>query len=62
MKPLSERILDAEVRASKWLAEANEAREGGSEKRAAECDAKSQYWLDRFNLLSGRGDRPAPKH
>lgn len=61
-KPLGERILDAEVRASKWLADANEARESGNEKRAAACDAKSQYWLDRFNVLSGRGDRPAPKH
>ncbi|WP_434716313.1 hypothetical protein [Paraburkholderia sp. A3RO-2L] len=62
MKPLCERILDAETRASQWLADANEARERGDEKRAAECDAKSQHWLDRFNLLTGRTDRPAPKN
>lgn len=62
LKPLTDRILDAEVRASKWLADANAAREAGNEAGAAECDAKSQYWLDRYNLLSGRGDRPAPKH
>ena len=46
-KPLAERILDAEVRASRWLADANAARERGNTKRAAECDSKSQFWLDR---------------
>lgn len=61
-KPLADRILDAEVRSSQWLADANDARERGDERRAAECDTKSQFWLDRYNLLSGRGDRPAPKH
>lgn len=59
---LAERVLTAETRASQWLADANEARERGDVKRATECDAKSQFWLDRFNVLSGRGDRPAPKH
>ncbi|MCL6485660.1 MAG: hypothetical protein I4O49_16080 [Janthinobacterium lividum] len=61
-KPLAERTLDAEVRASRWLADANDARERGDEKRAAKCDAKSQYWLDRYNLLAGQGERPAPKN
>lgn len=54
--------LEAEVRASKWLADANEARERGEVNLAAKCDAKSQYWLDRFNLLNGRSDKPAPKN
>lgn len=58
---LQDRILEAEVRASKWLADANQARERGDDKRAAECDTKSQYWLDRFNHLSGRGERCAPR-
>lgn len=61
-RPLADRMLDADVRASRWLADANEARERGDNKYAAECDAKSQHWLDRFNLLSGRGDRQAPKN
>lgn len=61
-KSVEERALDAEVRASQWLADGNEAREAGDVERAARCDAKSQFWLDRYNLLSGRGDKPAPKH
>lgn len=60
-KSVVERTLDAEVRASKWLADANEAREQGDQTQAAKCDAKSQFWLDRYNLLSGKGERPAPK-
>lgn len=60
--PLGDRILEAEVRASKWLADANEARERGDVTLAAKCDAKSQYWLDRFNFLNGRSDKPAPKN
>lgn len=58
---LADRILDAEVRASKWLADANNLREAGRADLAAHYDAKSQYWLDRYNLLSGKGERPAPK-
>lgn len=61
-KSVAERTMEAEVRASKWLADANEARESGDPERAAKCDAQSQFWLDRYNLLSGRGDKPAPKH
>ena len=59
---LADRILDAEVLASKWLADANEARERGDMATAEKCDSKSQFWLDRYNLLSGKGERPAPKH
>ncbi len=58
---VAERVLDADTKASKWLADANEARESGQLELAAKCDGRSQYWLDRFNLLSGRGDSPAPK-
>lgn len=60
-KPLAERILNAETLASRWLADANEAREVGKAKRAEECDAKSQFWLDRANYLRGLTDRPAPR-
>ncbi len=59
---LPDRILDAETRSSQWLADANEARESGNVKRAEECDRKSQFWLDRYNLLTGKGERPAPKN
>ena len=60
-KPRRERILDAETRGSRWLADGNAAREAGDTAKADECYAKAQYWLDRANLLSGRSDRPAPK-
>lgn len=59
--PIKQRIIDADARASRWLADANEARERGDAQRAADCDAKGQYWRDRYNLLAGCGDRPAPK-
>lgn len=58
---LHERKLYAEVRSSQWLADGNEARERGDMKEAEECYRKSQYWLDRYNLLAGVSDRPAPK-
>jgi len=57
---LHERILDADVRSSQWLADGNEAREKGNMKKAEECYRKSQYWRDRYNLLTGASDRPAP--
>jgi hypothetical protein len=49
-----EKALDAEVRCSKWLADGNAARERGDKERAEKCYAKSQFWLDRYNKLTGR--------
>lgn len=60
-KSLHERKLDAEVRGSRWLADGNAAREAGDIAKAEQCYAKSQYWLDRYNLLAGLSDRPPPK-
>ncbi len=60
-KPLQERILEADTRASQWLADANEAREAGNLSRAEACEAKAQFWKDRYNLLAGKSDRPAPR-
>lgn len=60
-KTLQERILDADARASRWLADGNEAIESGDAQRASVCYAKSQYWRDRYNLLAGNADRPPPK-
>lgn len=59
--PLAQRLLDAETRGSQWLADGNEAKEKGDLARAEHCYSKGQYWLDRANLLSNRGERSAPK-
>ena len=60
-KPIAERILDADVRCRHWLAEGNAAAEDGEHVKAQACYDKSQYWLDRYNFLSGRSDRDPPK-
>jgi hypothetical protein len=60
-KTVQERAIDAEQRASRYLADANEASESGRMEKAEKLFAKSQYWMDRMNLLSGDGDRPTPK-
>lgn len=59
-KPLDERALDAETRASQWLADGNQAREAGLTVKAERCFQKALFWLDRANLLSGRAERPTP--
>lgn len=45
---------EAEMRGNKWLADGNAAREAGNIAKAAKCYAKGQYWLDRYNKLTGR--------
>ena len=60
-KTVRERAIEAEVRASQYLADANEALEAGRKEKAEKLFAKSQFWLDRMNLLSGDSDRAAPK-
>lgn len=60
-KPLVERQIDADVRCRHWRAEGNAAAEAGDSVLAERCFAKSQFWLDRWNLLCGRGERPSPK-
>lgn len=47
------KILDAEDRMNRWLADGNEAEERGNTAKAEKCFAKSQYWLDRYNRLTG---------
>lgn len=58
--PLEQRKLDAETRASQWLADGNDARESGNLVRAEKCYAKAQFWLDRSNLLNNRAATAAP--
>lgn len=48
-----ERMIEAEERGSKWLADGNEAEERGNLKKAEQCYEKSQFWLDRYNALAG---------
>jgi len=59
--PLAERVLDAETRASQWLAAANEASEAGRVVKAERCFQKAQFWHDRATQLAGNSDRPAPR-
>ena len=53
MKALSEKIIEAEERGSRWLADGNEAEERGDRAKAEWCFEKSQFWLDRYNRLAG---------
>lgn len=52
-KPLAERIIDAEVLGSRYLADANQAAEHGYHAKAEKLYDKSQFWLDRYNKLAG---------
>ncbi|SDJ19844.1 hypothetical protein SAMN05216605_12340 [Pseudomonas abietaniphila] len=60
VKPLDQRALEAETRASLWLADGNQAREAGRTVKAERCFQKAQFWLDRANLLSDQAERPGP--
>ena len=60
-RSIHDRILHADDMSSRWLADGNEAKERGDNVQAEKCYEKSQFWLDRFNLLSGKGERPTPK-
>ena len=60
-KSLAERIVDAEVLGSRWLADGNDAAERGDKAKAEHCYARAQFWLDRYNLLTGRGEKAGPR-
>lgn len=60
-KPLNQRIADADALASRWLADGNEAAEAGHPAKAEKCYERSQYWKDRYTLLTNQGEKPAPK-
>lgn len=44
---------DYEEKASKWLADGNEAEERGNLSKAEKCFQKAQYWLDKANKARG---------
>lgn len=56
MHALHQRILDAEERGSRHLADANEASEAGKKDKAERLYERSQFWLDRANRLRGWGE------
>lgn len=49
--PLGDRIADADMRGSNWLAKGNEFAEAGNKTKAEECYDKGQFWIDRSNKL-----------
>lgn len=52
-KTLYDRIIEAEIRCSQWLADGNEADERGDKITAQKCWDKSGFWRDRYNKLAG---------
>ena len=52
-RSLNERLIEADERGSRYLADANEAAEQGRHEKAEKLYVKSQYWLDRYNTLAG---------
>lgn len=50
-----QKVLEADMRASQWLAQANQLIEAGKAgtKAHKEAERKAQYWLDRLNKLEG---------
>jgi hypothetical protein len=53
MKTKHERTIEAEDRAARYLADANQAAEQGDQAKAEKLYKKSQFWLDRYNTLAG---------
>lgn len=53
MKTLAEKIAHADMMGCKYLADANEAVERGKHEKAEKLYEKGQYWLDRYNKLTG---------
>ena len=54
-RPVAERIVHAEMLASRYLGNYNASREAGRTKAAEKWLAKSQHWLDVANDLRGWG-------
>jgi hypothetical protein len=50
------KVIDAYTRGNQYLADANALREAGKQERAERLYTKGQYWLDRYNKLTGRGE------
>jgi hypothetical protein len=64
MKPtrsLEERIADAESLAAYHLGDAHEAEECNDLAKAKEFRHKSQFWFDRYKLLTRQANRIEPR-
>jgi hypothetical protein len=48
------KAIDADERASRYLGDAREAEEAGHKDLAEWLYAKCDFWMDRFNRLTGR--------
>lgn len=48
-----DKAQEYELKASRWLADANEANERGDKARAEKLYDKAQYWLDKANVARG---------
>ncbi len=55
-KTLQEKIIEADERGGRLLADANEAAEKGKFEKAEKLYERGQYWLDRSNKLRGNGE------
>jgi hypothetical protein len=55
-KSLQEKIIEADERGGRLLADANEAAERGNHTKAEKLYERGQYWLDRSNELRGNGE------
>lgn len=55
-KTLQEKIIEADERGGRLLADANEAAEKGKSEKAEKLYERGQYWLDRSNKLRGNGE------
>lgn len=55
-KTLQQKIVEAEDRGNRYLADANEAAEKGKQAKAEKLYEKGQFWLDRANKLQGWGE------
>lgn len=51
----AEKAINFEVKAARWLYEANIAAEAGKQEKAEKLYAKSQYWHDKMNKALGNG-------
>jgi hypothetical protein len=49
----AKKATNFEAKASRWLADANEASEKGQKAKAERLYEKAQYWLDKANIARG---------
>jgi hypothetical protein len=54
VRPTAERLLEAEVKCSQALADANAASEAGDKAKAEKLYERSQRWLDKYNAIKER--------